>query len=148
MKELLELCREMETVSFAPGDTMIPEGGRTDCLFFLISGSVQVTKGESPITVICEPGAIFGDLSLLLDQPHPVSVEAIEPTTCYITRGGRAFLMENPGISLAIAELLARRLKGMIGYLADLKSQYEDRKDQLGMVDELLLNLAHRIPKR
>ena len=36
---------------------------------------------------------------------------------------------------------------GMLGYLADIKMQYEDRKDQLGMVDEVLLNLAHRVPK-
>ena len=49
---------------------------------------------------------------------------------------------------LGVAEVLAARLKGMIGYLADLKAQYEDRKDQLGMVDELLLNLAHRMPKK
>lgn len=148
MEAILALCKDLETVTFAPGEVLLPEGGKTGCLFFLISGCVEVTKGETPITEICEPGAVFGELSLLLDQPHPVSVEAIEPTTCFVTRGGLEFLEANPKIALAVAELLARRLKGMIGYLADLKGQYEDRKGQLGMVDELLLNLAHRIPKR
>lgn len=148
MESILELCEGMETASFAAGDVMFPEGGKTGCLYFLISGGVEVSKGESPITVIREPGSIFGELSILLDQPHPASVEVIEDTTCFVTRGGRDFLEEHPKIALAVAELLATRLKGMIGYLADLKAQYEDRKDHLGMVDELLLNLAHRTPKK
>ena len=57
-------------------------------------------------------------------------------------------LLSRPEFSLAVAELLALRLKGMIAYLADIKAQYEDRKDHLGMVDELFLNLAHRIPHK
>jgi hypothetical protein len=39
-------------------------------------------------------------------------------------------------------------MKGLIGYLADMRAQFSDRKDHLGMVDELLLDLAHRVPRR
>jgi CRP/FNR family transcriptional regulator, cyclic AMP receptor protein len=148
METILGLCKGMETVSFAAGDVMFPEGGKTGCLYFLISGGVEVTKGETPITVIREPGAVLGEVSILLDQPHTAQVEAIEETICYMTRGGKEFLEQHPQIMLAVAELLAARLKGMIGYLGDLKAQYEDRKDHLGMVDELLLNLAHRTPRK
>lgn len=148
MKRILELCKGMETVSFAAGETMLPEGGKTGCLYFLISGAVVVIKGETPITTIREPGAVLGELSILLDQPHTAAVEAIEETTCFVTRGSKEFLEQNPQITLAVAELLAARLKSMLGYLSDLKAQYEDRKDHLGMVDELLLNLAHRTPKK
>ena len=148
MERILELCEGMETVSFAAGDMMFPEGGKNGCLYFLISGAVEVTKGETPITVIREQGAVLGEVSILLDQPHSASVEAIEDTTCYVTRAGKGFLELHPQITLAVAELLASRLKGMIGYLGDLKAQYEDRKDHLGMVDELLLNLAHRTPRK
>lgn len=148
MERILELCEGLEKVSFAAGEAMFPEGGKTGCLYFLISGAVEVTKGETPITIIREPGAVLGEISILLDQPHTASVEAVEDTTCYVTRGGREFLERHPRIALEVAELLAVRLKGMIGYLADLKAQYEDRKDHLGMVDELLLSLAHRTPKK
>ncbi|MES2923218.1 MAG: cyclic nucleotide-binding domain-containing protein [Verrucomicrobiota bacterium] len=148
MEEILKLCQGMETVTFAPGETLMPEGGKTGVLYILISGCVEVTKGETPVTLINEPGAIFGEISLLLDGPHPASVEAVEPTTCHVVRGGMDFLAENPLITLKVAELLAARLKGMIAYLADMKAQYTDRKDHLGMVDELLLDLAHRMPKR
>jgi CRP/FNR family transcriptional regulator, cyclic AMP receptor protein len=148
MKDILQWCEEMERVSFAAGDMLFVEGGKSGLLYILISGSVEVIKGESPITVIREPGAVFGELSILLDQPHAASVEALEETMCFMTRGGREFLEQHPKIMLSVAELLAVRLKGMIGYLADLKAQYEDRSDHLGMVDELLMNLAHRTPKK
>ena len=147
MQDILKLCEGIETVSFAPGELLMPEGGKTGVLYVLISGCVEVTKGETPVTVVDEPGAIFGEISLLLDGAHPASVEAIEQTTCHVIRGGMDFLAENPLITLKVAELLAARLKGMIAYLADMKAQYSDRKDHLGMVDELLLDLAHRVPK-
>lgn len=148
MENLLALCKDMETATFAAGDVLIPEGGKTGCLFILISGTVEITKGETFVTRIDEPGAIFGELSILLGRDHPASVRAVDGVSCYVSPADKEFLVENPRINLAVAELLAVRLKGMIGYLADLKSQYEDRQDHLGMVDELLLQMAHRMPKR
>jgi CRP/FNR family transcriptional regulator, cyclic AMP receptor protein len=148
MERILELCEGMNTESFAAGEVLIPEGGKTGKLFILISGEVEVIKGESPITIIRDPGAFFGEISILLDQDHAASVQAVSKTTCYVTSGGKQYLEDHPQIAVAVAELLALRLKGMISYLADLKAQYEDRKDHLGMVDELLLNLAHRTPRR
>ena len=137
----------METITFAPGEKLMPEGGKTGVLYVLISGCVEVIKGETPITRISDPGAIFGEISLLLEDPHPASVEATEVTVCHVIRGGSDVLVENPRIALAVAELLACRVKGLISYLADLKSQYSDRKDHLGMVDEVLMDIAHLVPR-
>ncbi len=148
MENIPELCQGLDMVTFAPGETLIQEGGKTGLLYVLASGCVEVIKGETPVTTICEPGAIFGEISLLLDVPHPASVAALETTVCHVIHGGRDYLVANPRMSLAVAELLASRLRGMIAYLADMKAQYSDRKDHLGMVDELLLDLAHRIPRR
>ena len=62
MERILEFCGDMETVSFAAGDELFPEGEKTGLLYILISGGVEVTRGGSPITVIREPGAIFGEM--------------------------------------------------------------------------------------
>jgi CRP/FNR family transcriptional regulator, cyclic AMP receptor protein len=148
MASVLDICRDLEKVSFSPGDLLLPQGEKTGCLYILISGKLEVVQGETSITFISEPGSIVGELSVLLDLPHQVDVKAVTPTVCHVTRGGREFLGSNPDLTMMVAELLAKRLKGMLGYLADIKSQYEDRKDQLGMVDEVLLNLAHRIPRK
>lgn len=148
MQKILDLCEGMETQSFSAGDVLLPEGGKTGLLYVLVSGCLEVTKGETPITRIRQPGAVFGEISLLLDGFHTASVEATEPTVCRVIRGGTEFLAANPLLTLAVAEMLADRMKGMFGYLADMKAQYGDRQDHLGMVDELLLDLAHRVPQR
>ncbi len=148
MASVLEICRDLEKVSFSPGDVLLPQGQKTGCLYILVSGKLEVLQGETSITFISEPGSIVGELSVLLDLPHQVDVKAVAPSVCHVTRGGREFLSSSPELTMMVAELLAKRLKGMLGYLADIKSQYEDRKDQLGMVDEVLLNLAHRIPRK
>ena len=148
MENILGLCKDMEIATFQAGEVLIAEGVKTGCLFILISGTVDITKGDTFVTRIDEPGAIFGELSILLGRDHPASVRAVHEVRCHVSPADKEFLVENSRINLAVAELLAERLKGMIGYLADLKAQYEDRQDHLGMVDELLLKMAHRMPKR
>jgi CRP-like cAMP-binding protein len=148
MQDVLELCRGIEKTTFEAGDVLIPEGGKTGILYVLVSGCLEVVKGEDPVTRIRQPGAFVGEISLLLDGPHTASVVARETTVCHAIRDGKAFLLAHPEVCLAVAELLAARMKGLIGYLADMRVQFSDRKDHLGMVDELLLDLAHRVPRR
>ncbi len=148
MEDILELCQCMETVTFAPGEVLLAEGETSGCLYILLSGTVAVTKEEVEVTEIDQPGAFFGELSILLGKPHPATVRAMSEVVCRVSRPDKEFLVENPRIGLAVAELLASRLTGMLSYLVDLKSQYEDRKDHLGMVDEVLMHLSHRTPKK
>ncbi|HVJ44797.1 MAG TPA: cyclic nucleotide-binding domain-containing protein [Luteolibacter sp.] len=148
MQEILDQCQGLEEVTFAAGDVILPEGETTGRLYILISGALEVIKGESPITVLTEPGSLVGDGSALLECPHPVTVAAAEETRCYVAHDARNFLASHPELTFLVAEVLARRLKGMIGYLADLRNQYKGRNDQYGSADELLLHLAHRTPKR
>ena len=35
-------------------------------------------KDETEIATVAEPGAVFGELSILLDQPHTADVLALE----------------------------------------------------------------------
>lgn len=148
MSSILDYCRDLESVRFEAGEVLLPQGGNTGCLYILETGTLEVVQREAPITRITEPGSVVGELSVLLGVPHQVEVRALTACTCRVTRGGKAFLQSNPEITLQVAELLARRMKGLIGYLADIKAQYEDRSDHLGMVDEVLLNLAHRVPRK
>jgi CRP-like cAMP-binding protein len=148
MSEILDLCRGLETADFAPGDVLLQDGEKSGNLYILIKGRLETRKGGSVLSSTREPGAVFGEISVLLDGPHTATVAAVEPTSCYVSRGGRAFLAANPELSLFVAELLARRLQGMNRYLVDMKAQYEDRKDHLGMVDQVLEALSHRQPKR
>jgi CRP-like cAMP-binding protein len=54
-----------------------------------------------------------------------------------------AFLQAHPDLAVDIARLLAERLTSVVGYLADLKRQFEGHS-HLGMVDEVLETLVHQ----
>jgi hypothetical protein len=55
-------------------------------------------------------------------------------------------LTSEPGFAVMLAQLLARRVDTMTGYLADLRRQYADHEGGLGMVDEVLASLSHSAP--
>lgn len=148
MQTILELCGDLDLVEFAKGETLLHAGGQSGNLYILVSGQLEVAQDDTVITRISAPGSIVGEISVLLDVPHQADVRAATDAVCRVTRGGRNFLASRPELALQVAELLARRLKGMLGYLSDLKAQYAHRDDHLGMVDEVLLNLAHWVPKK
>ena len=50
-------------------------------------------------------------------------------------------------MALHAARLLAARLQNATTYLADLKLQYEDRRDHFGMVDAILGAMVEQQPQ-
>ena len=57
---------------------VIVDGSRTGRLLILKTGSVAIVKENTEIARVAEPGAVFGELSVLLDQPHTAGVRALE----------------------------------------------------------------------
>jgi CRP-like cAMP-binding protein len=119
------------------------EGQRSGLIYVLASGAVEVLKNGVQINVVSEPGTFFGEVSLLLDEPHTASVRAVEPSTFHVADDAIAFIGARPEIALAIARLLARRLHFVTTYLVDVKRQFEGSGDHLAIVDEVLESLVH-----
>jgi CRP-like cAMP-binding protein len=140
---LLEFVSNLPVQAFAPRDVVLEEGQRSGRLYVLAEGRVEILKGETRITTIGHAGAVFGDMSLLLDQPHTATVRCLAPSRFHVAADPAAFLEAHPAACLAIARGLAGRLESLTGYLANLKAQFEDQKDHLGMVDEVLESLLH-----
>jgi CRP-like cAMP-binding protein len=82
-------------------------------------------------------------MSVLLNAPHMATVRTLEPSRFRVVEDAERFLGSDAAIALAVSRLLARRLRAVTSYLADLKRQFEDRDDHLGMVDEVLETLVH-----
>ena len=138
MPSLLDHCRGLVERQIAPGGVLLREGERSGRLFVLADGTLEVYRGEVEIALVSEPGAIFGEMAALLDQPHTASVRAVTEARVHVIEDASQFLSANPQVLLPIATLLARRLQSATTYLVNLKQQFEDRKDHLGMVDEVL----------
>jgi CRP-like cAMP-binding protein len=130
--------------TFAPGAVLLAEGQTSGLLFVLIEGEVEILKGDFQINLVSDPGAIFGEISVLLGIPHMASVRAVTPCSLHVIEGGAAFLQSHQEIAYQLSKLLAQRLHGLTTYLVDLKRQFEHRDDHLGMVDEVLETLAHQ----
>ena len=57
-------------VTYQAGETVLSAASTTGRLLILKEGAVAVVKEGVEIARITEPGAVFGELSVLLDQPH------------------------------------------------------------------------------
>ena len=143
IQPILPLCSSLPVQAGDTGTTLLEEGGRTGCLYVLVEGKVGVFKGETCIATISQPGAVFGEVSVLLSEPHSATVRCLAPSRFHVVHDSLNFLQANPGFTLHVSRLLAQRLHAMTRYLMDLKAQFEDRSDHLGMVDEVLESLLH-----
>jgi CRP-like cAMP-binding protein len=144
MRTVLSFCQGLSEKTYDPGEVLLEEGGQDKVLYILIEGEVEVLKGETQVNTQSEPGAIFGELAILLDIPHTATVRAIRPSRTYVVESASDFLQSHPDLTFQLAKLLAKKLHSITTYLVDLKNQFEDRQDHLGMVDEVLETLLHQ----
>lgn len=144
MPTILEACHgRLPERTFAAGETIITEGTRAGMLFVLAEGTVEVLKGDYVINTFGDPGAVFGEISVLLDTAHTATVRTTAPSRFYVVTDPLEFLRSAPDVALGVARLLAQRLHAMTTYLVDLKKQFEHHTDHFGMVDEVLDALSH-----
>jgi CRP/FNR family transcriptional regulator, cyclic AMP receptor protein len=122
---IVEPSQVLENVSgfplraFERGDIVLSEGSNTHRLLFLNRGAVDVVKDEVELTRVTEPGAVFGDISVLLGQPHTADVLAAEPSSFYIVDQADEFLRREPLVALYVATVLARRLNEVNRHLIE-----------------------------
>ncbi len=145
MATVLQLCTGLPERRLNTGEILLREGDTTRReLFVLAEGALEVVKGaDVSITTIREPGAVVGEISVLLGIPFSASVRAIEPTRCFVASDGEVFLRQHPAATFAVAKLLARRLHLATTYLADIKRQYAEQDASLAMVDQVLETFLH-----
>jgi CRP-like cAMP-binding protein len=142
--DLLASCRELPAVEFEPGAIIVREDDEGGELWILEYGTLQVRKGDIPVNTIDQPGAIIGEVSVLLGNPYGATVEASAPSRLRSAPDGAAF-MSDPEVMRLIAVGLAERLNYVTAYLADLQQQYGDAPG-LSMVGTVLTRLAQRQP--
>ena len=138
---ILDAAREYPEIAFAPGEVLITEGTPAPPIFVLLSGSVSVYRGDIRVSRTSLEGALFGEMSVLLDIPSTATVIADTPVRAARIEDSESFLASRPEVALHSAKLLAQRLYDATTYLADLKSQFMDEESHLGMVDRILGSL-------
>src|ERR1700730_10291032 len=70
--------------TYQAGETVLAAGSRTGRLLILKKGVVAIIKQSIEIAKVSDPGAVFGELSTLLDQPHTADVRALEASQFHV----------------------------------------------------------------
>jgi CRP/FNR family cyclic AMP-dependent transcriptional regulator len=143
MREILEYCIGGSRRNVSPGDLVVHEGGRTGHLYVLIEGRLEVVKGDTVVATITEPGAVLGEMSVLLDTPHTATVRAALDSAIYEIDDAASFLRAQPAVAILIARMLAQRLNVANTYLADIKRQYAGHGNHLEMVGDILQSMIN-----
>jgi CRP-like cAMP-binding protein len=146
MREILEYCSGGNRQNVPAGALVVQEGGRTGHLYVLIEGRLEVIKGDTVVAAITEPGAVLGEMSVLLDQPHTATVRAAADSVICQIDDAASFLRQQPGMTLLIAGMLAQRLNAANASLADLKRQSAGHGTHLAMVGDLLQGMINQSP--
>ena len=146
MREILDYCSGGVQRNVSAGAFVVHEGHTTGHLYVLIEGRLEVVKGDTVVASITEPGAVLGEMSVLLDKPHTATVRAAQDSTIYEIDDAALFLRNQPAVALLIARMLAQRLNVANTYLADLKQQYAGHGNHLAMVGDLLQSMINLSP--
>jgi CRP/FNR family cyclic AMP-dependent transcriptional regulator len=147
MGSILDHCSDTPLEELASGALLLSEGKTSGRLYVLASGTIEVLRGDTQVAVVEEPGAVFGEMSVLLNRPHTATVRALTPIGVYVFDDAARFLRSNPEIAFFLGRLLAERLSAATTYLVDLKRQFEDHGNHLGMVGDVLETLIHHQPE-
>ena len=141
MEHLLDFCSDCPTVSFAQGEAVIEQNHKGSALYILRKGAVVVRRNDVEINRLSSPGSIFGEVGLLLGQPHSATVEAIEPSEFYKIEDGAEFFAKHPNIFPVVARILAFRLRNVTDALVEFREMIdsdEDTADKFGNVMKAL----------
>jgi CRP/FNR family transcriptional regulator, cyclic AMP receptor protein len=105
-------------------EVVLTAGSTTGGLLFLRSGTVEVVKDGVQIASVNAPGSVFGELAVLLDQPHTADVRTLEQSEFYVA-DAPAILASDPTVALYVGVILARRLHAANRWVVEVKRQLQ-----------------------
>jgi serine/threonine protein phosphatase PrpC/CRP-like cAMP-binding protein len=116
-RELLRVMQVAEVLAFEPGQIVVREGDRGDELFIVLTGSVQIARGE---TVLLDVGTgdHFGEMALIRAMPRSATVTAMEHAELIALRRTDFFEILRKEHELAV-----KLLWQFLGVLADRLDQ-------------------------
>jgi CRP-like cAMP-binding protein/Pyruvate/2-oxoacid:ferredoxin oxidoreductase delta subunit len=142
---------QAELLTYEPGQLVVAEGTPAES-FFLVRGGylkVSVATGASQLAVTyLRKGDYAGEVALLLDEPWPFSLEALEHVELVrLGRDGfRELLAAYPAVQDALWSISVERLKARGAVLRDpVSSEYVQMAMDTGLIhgeSVLLIDLA------
>lgn len=79
---IADISRVLRARDYSSGDRIFRSDEQGDCMYFIVSGAVEVRM--SPAPVILNPGQFFGEIALITGEPRTATTVAIRETQLLI----------------------------------------------------------------
>ncbi len=115
--EIEVICAKSQIIEYRKGQIIYEEGSSPSAFYCIISGRVQIyTKDKAGSRLILEylhRGKYFGIISLLTNEPHSVTSEAINDCFILVIKKNDfdSILQGIPHLAIDLSRTLSRRLK-------------------------------------
>lgn len=127
-REQAGLLNVMKRMHVGVNETIVWHGDTGDSLYLIERGRVSVTvpshKGEHVTLDVLEPGAIFGEISLLDGGPRTATIRAVEAADLLVLDRGafRQFLTTHPDAVMDILTVMGHRQRASTEALRGMRN--------------------------
>lgn len=110
--ELHRVARMASQRHFAAGETLCRQGDRSEEMYVVVDGEVEIVKGAGAAVATARAGAVIGELAVLSEAPRSATMIARGDVETLVLRGAhlRALLRNQPEMSERMMALLAAKL--------------------------------------
>ncbi|MBT7462812.1 MAG: cyclic nucleotide-binding domain-containing protein, partial [Bacteroidetes bacterium] len=124
--------------TFAPDETLFLEGDYSQDMYILISGKLDVYKGDKKIAEIADSGTTAGELSYLFGTKRTATVKALNNVEAIMVPADQIknILRKYPTIAQEITLRLARRLEETTKIMHGLREFNDQLPDAIVMADK------------
>lgn len=145
LRNLAKLCVRRK---FLPGKKVLVEGSVGLGMFVIVSGRVEVYKGEGEERVdlgVLERGDILGEMALIDDKPRSATAKSVEAVECLlISRNSfHTLVRRDPEIAWCIVPSLAERVRDLQQRLVE--EEEEDRRTAALAMGEAARSVPSRV---
>ncbi len=142
MPSLAALAVSLPLETLVPGTHLTTEGTRSGQLYILESGTLTVQREGVNLATIDEPGAIIGEMAVLLGIPHSATVIARDAAKVRVVADALDTLSQNAEFALHLATIACARLNATSALLVELKGQAAGKAKEQALMSRILMALA------
>ena len=124
--------------TFAPGETLFLEGDYSQDMYILVSGKLDIYKGDKKIAELADPGTTAGELSYLFGSKRTATIKALDTVEAIMVPADhiKNVLRKYPPISHEITLRLAKRLEETTKIMHGLREFNDQLPDAIIMADK------------
>lgn len=149
MASLLTLTQSQPRRTLASGEALTTAGEASGGeLYILEHGKLTVERGGVVIASIDQPGALVGEMAVLLGIDHSATVRAEGPAVVRVIEDAITFLERTPVVALTVATLACERLNATSALLAELKSESKGKAGEQSLLNRIFGTLTAPPPAR